>query len=280
MTHYKAICSILCSLSITVLVSQAQAIQLCGKQAQGEILSGYAPEASNVIFNQKEYALTPDGRFMIAFGRDDIKQQSFTIVDKEGNKHIYNLEIAPTKWNVQKINGIPQKKVTPSKNDQKEIDRERISVRKALSYDIEQPYWQTGFIKPIDGRTSGEFGGQRIMNGQKKNPHQGWDIAAPQGTKIKASAGGVVTLSGGDYFYSGNMVVIDHGQNLTTIYAHMSKVSVKPGDIVKQGDIIGEVGKTGRATGPHLHWGASLNGTRFNPQSLLSMNNADFCFNL
>ncbi len=280
MTHYKAIYSILCSLSITVLASQAKAVQLCGKQAQGEILSGYAPEAQTVIFNQKEYALTPDGRFMIAFGRDDGKKQSFTIVNKDGTSKVYNFEIVPTKWNVQKINGVPQAKVTPSKNDQKEINRERTSVRKALSYDIEQPYWQTGFIKPIEGRTSGEFGGQRIMNGEKKNPHQGWDIAAPQGTKIKASAGGVVTLSGGDYFYSGNMVVIDHGQNLTTIYAHMSKVTVKPGDIVKQGDIIGEVGKTGRATGPHLHWGASLNGTRFNPQSLLSMNNDDFCFNL
>lgn len=118
------------------------------------------------------------------------------------------------------------------------------------------------------------------MNGRKMNPHQGTDIAAPEGTPVKAASNGIVRLSGGNYFYSGNTVVIDHGHRLFTIYAHLKKTSVKPGDYVRQGQVIGEVGKTGRVTGPHLHWGASLNGVRFTPESLLHMNNADFCFNL
>lgn len=133
---------------------------------------------------------------------------------------------------------------------------------------------------PVKGRISGHFGGQRIMNGRKMNPHQGTDIAAPEGTPVKAASNGIVRLSGGNYFYSGNTVVIDHGHRLFTIYAHLKKASVKPGDYVRQGQVIGEVGKTGRVTGPHLHWGASLNGVRFTPESLLHMNNADFCFNL
>ena len=118
------------------------------------------------------------------------------------------------------------------------------------------------------------------MNGRKMNPHQGTDIAAPEGTPVKAASNGIVRLSGGNYFYSGNTVVIDHGHQLFTIYAHLKKVSVKAGNYVRQGQVIGEVGKIGRVTGPHLHWGASLNGVRFMPESLLHMNNADFCFNL
>ena len=108
------------------------------------------------------------------------------------------------------------------------------------------------------------------MNGQKKNPHQGWDIAVPEGTEIKAPADGIVTLSDGPYFYSGNVVVLEHGQNLSTVYAHLQKTLVKKGDKVQRGQVIGLAGKTGRATGSHLHWGASLNGTRFDAKNLLN----------
>ena len=116
------------------------------------------------------------------------------------------------------------------------------------------------------------------MNGKKMNPHQGTDIACPIGTPVKAD--GIVTLAGGPYFYSGNMVVLEHGHNLSTIYAHLDKVNVKAGDKVKQGDVIALSGKTGRVTGPHLHWGASLNGVRFRPDSLLEPRDKKFCFDL
>ena len=132
---------------------------------------------------------------------------------------------------------------------------------------------------PIEGRVSGNFGGQRIMNGVKKNPHAGMDIAAKAGSEVKAPAAGTVALAQPDLFYSGNVVIVDHGYGLHTIYAHLQKMNVKRGDTVKQGDIIGLVGQTGRATGPHLHWGASANGVKFNPPSLLNINKSnDFCF--
>lgn len=274
---YRAICLIGCLISFT---ANAAEIELCGKKAQGEILKGYAPHAKKITLNNKDYMLTPSGGFIIAFGRDDQPAQKLIITDKNGSKSEYKLNIAPTKWDIQNIKGIPQKKVTPSQTDQKEINRERKDVRASLKEMMNKNYWEKGFIRPIEGRISGEFGGQRIMNGNKMNPHQGMDIAALEGTKIKASSNGIVRLSGGNYFYSGNMVVIDHGHGLFTLYAHMKNTNVKAGDYVKQGQIIGEVGKTGRATGPHLHWGASLNGVRFNPSSLLHMNNNNFCFNL
>lgn len=276
---YKAI-YLICSLGLIGFSTTASAIELCGKKAQGEILVGYDPQVAKVILNDVEYSATPEGKFLIALGRDNSKTQTVTLINKKGQTKSFDLEVAPVKWDIQKINGVPQKKVTPSKNDQVEIKREQTSVQQALQNGLEQNYWQQGFIQPVVGRISGEFGGQRIMNNLAKAPHQGVDVAAAEGTKVKASGDGVVTLSGGDFFYSGNMIVIDHGYNLSTIYAHMKSTDVKIGDTVKKGQVIGTVGKTGRATGAHLHWGASLNGTRFDPKSLLHMNNNNFCFNL
>ena len=263
-----------------LLPSENKALELCGKAAQGEILKGYAPGAQKILFDDREYMLSPSGNFLLAFGRDEAASKKLTVVESNGNIKDYPLNIAATKWDIQDIKGIPQKKVTPSAADQKEISRERSDLKKALAEGLNKNYWEKGFIMPVKGRISGHFGGQRIMNGKKMNPHQGTDIAAPEGTPVKAASNGIIRLSGGNYFYSGNTIVIDHGHRLFTIYAHLKETSVKPGDYVKQGQIIGKVGKTGRVTGPHLHWGASLNGIRFTPESLLHMNNADFCFNL
>ena len=146
-------------------------------------------------------------------------------------------------------------------------------VRTALKDISTTAFWRSGFVRPVEGRVSGKFGGQRIMNNIPKNPHQGMDIAAKEGTPVKSTADGKVVLAYPDLFYSGNVIIIDHGFGLQTIYAHLKDINVKRGDIVKQGDVIGSVGKTGRVTGPHLHWGASLRNVRINPQSLLDIEN-------
>lgn len=262
------------------LPSQTQAFELCGKIAQGEILTGKAEGYKSVTLNGTEHQISPTGDFIIAFGRDDRPEQKLTLTDEENNVTDIPLTVSATKWDIQNIKGIPQRKVTPSKEDEAAILHERNSVRGALTADLPLPYWLEGFIEPVKGRISGLFGGQRIMNGIKRNPHGGTDIAAPEGTPVKAAASGIVMLSAPDLFYSGNVVVIDHGHGLQTIYAHLKKYNVKKGDKVKQGDIIGLVGKTGRVTGPHLHWGASLRGTRFNPYSLLNINKSDVCLTL
>lgn len=269
------------SLLILGTCFEAQAAYMCGKAAQGEILSGYAPEAKSIIFGGQKYDVSPQGVFLLAFGRDDKPSQSFFIVDAQGQKNKMSLEIKPTKWDVQSLKGVPPRKVEPSDADTLAIDKEQKLLRAALQTDAKEAHWQKGFIEPVKGRISGKFGGQRIMNGVKKNPHAGMDIAAPQGTPVAASGDGIVVLSAPDMFYSGNVIVIDHGYGLHTIYAHLQQMNVKRDDIVKQGDIIGLVGQTGRSTGPHLHWGAALKGVKFNPTSLLNLNNSDdFCFNL
>jgi len=278
MTKTSKVICLICYSFIFVLPTHA--LELCGNLAQGEIIRAKAEESEHVFLNDKELPVSADGIFIFAFGRDAQPQQLLQIATTE-NILSYPLEVKPTAWDIQKINGVSPRKVTPTDMDNRKIDKEREDLRRALSYHTETPLWQKGFIMPVNkGRTSGSFGGQRIMNGIKKSPHQGLDLAAPEGSPVFASADGIVTLSDGEYFYTGNVVVINHGQNLSTIYAHLKSTTVKKGDKVKQGDIIGHVGKTGRATGPHLHWGASLNGVRFQPLSLLKIGDNNFCTNL
>jgi len=255
------------------------AVELCGQLSQGELIQGTSIDAEHVFINGKEIPHTADGKFIFAFERDASPEQTLQISSGE-NISAYPLTVQPTAWDIQKINGIAPRKVTPTDLDNRKIDKERNDLKRALSYNNETPYWQTGFILPVKGRTSGAFGGQRIMNGQKKSPHQGMDIAAPENTPVYASSDGIITLSGGDYFYTGNVIVINHGQSLSTIYAHLKSTTVKKGDKVKQGELIGYVGQTGRATGPHLHWGASVNNIRFQPLSLLKIGDNNFCSNL
>lgn len=260
---------------------EAPSVRLCGKQAQGEILQGKASGYRSVIVNGKKHKISSSGDFVIAFGRDQKKEVPLILIDKDGGKKNSMLSIGKTQWDIQNIKGLPPRKVTPSPEDQQAIDSERNLVRGSLSGNLADTYWKKGFIRPVEGRISGWFGGQRIMNGHKMNPHGGTDIAAQEGTPVKAASDGVITLNAPNTFYSGNVIVIDHGQGLQTIYAHLQKMNVKKGQKVKQGEIIGTVGKTGRVTGPHLHWGASLRGTRFNPFSLLNINkNNELCFNI
>lgn len=250
----------------------AAAVELCGTFKQGEILVGKDETAQEVVLNGKKYPVTDDGVFIIALGRDENANSSINLVYPDSSKKI-TFKVDSGKWDIQRINGVAQQKVTPDSSNDAEIVREQKDVAAALKKMQIGDSWRDGFILPVEGRISGSFGNQRVFNAVPKSPHTGVDIAAKEGTVVKASGDGKVILSGGDYFYSGNMVIIDHGQGLQTIYAHLKTADVKVGDLVKQGQKVGTVGKTGRATGPHLHWGASLNNVRFRPHALLEMKN-------
>ena len=267
---------------VPVLAASAAAQDLwCGGLRQGDVLHGRAPGFAKAVSGGQTYMIDEDGNFLMAFAREADKQQELQLVTADGAVKTAALKVLPVEWDVQDIKGVPQKKVTPSAANQAAIDDERRQVRGALAEDLRKAYWKTGFMQPVSGRISGKFGGQRIMNGRKMNPHAGTDIAAPLGTPVAAAGDGKVVLTAGDLFYSGNVVVIDHGYGLQTIYAHLNKITVQKGQKVKKGEIIGEVGKTGRVTGPHLHWGASLKGIRFNPFSLLRLGGSEtpVCFN-
>ncbi len=274
--NFRAICLIfsLCALNAETAAAS------CAKLHQGEILLGSIPEAVKIMHNGKELRLDGKGNFLFAAERDAAQQLQLEAVMKDGSEAAYLINVLPTAWDIQNLKGVQPRKVTPKPEDEAAILKEQTAVRGALKDNSSVPNWHNGFIMPVKGRTSGQFGGQRIMNGVKKNPHSGMDIAAPVGTEVKASGDGTVVLAAPDLFYSGNVMIIDHGFGLYTIYAHLNDFVAKEGDFVKKGDIIAHVGKTGRVTGPHLHWGASLQGVKFNPQTLLNLNQeSSLCLN-
>jgi murein DD-endopeptidase MepM/ murein hydrolase activator NlpD len=258
------------------IISSSQAIALtsiCGDFKQGEILRGHTDDQTQIRFNDEPFSIDDAGDFLLVVERDTPAHTDLCFINADQTQKIYQLNIEKNSWDIQRINGVEQRKVTPSAQDDAEILRERQDVHRALTHlDMSRKDWKKGFILPVDGRISGHFGNQRIFNGIPKSPHTGTDIAAAESTPVKASADGVVVLSGSGYFYGGNMVILDHGFGLQTIYMHLSSRAVRIGDTVKQGDLIGKVGHTGRATGPHLHWGASLNNIRFRPHALLDLN--------
>ena len=161
-----------------------------------------------------------------------------------------------------------KRKVNPYKRDMDRIARERSEMNAVFRNFDRAMSTSTDFILPVTGRISSPFGLRRFLNEQARNPHSGLDIAADEGVPIKATTSGIVAATG-DYFFNGNTVLLDHGQGLITMYCHMSRVDVKVGEQVKIGDVLGAVGQTGRVTGPHLHWGVSLNNTRVNPNLFL-----------
>lgn len=270
---FRIMSLILWAVVLNVMPAMAAEIEICGDFAQGELLIGRHLSAREVIVNDKLYQVNPDnGEVIIALGRDVKSPVTIKLLGQFEKQNVFQIPVKKTKWEIQNIKGVPQRKVTPLPADQAEIEREQNDVKRALQYlDWQRDNWKNGFILPVEGIISGHFGNQRIFNGIPKNPHSGTDIAASEGSPVKASAAGKVLLAGGTYFYSGNVVILDHGAGLQTIYAHLKDIAVKTGDTVKQHQIIGTVGKTGRVTGSHLHWGASLNNVRFRPHSLLDL---------
>ena len=175
-----------------------------------------------------------------------------------------NYDVAPREFDIQRINGLPQQTVTPSDPAVlARIQRESALKQAAFTSRANIEGFLEGFIRPVEGGTvTGHWGNQRILNGTPSTPHFGYDIAVPEGTPIRAPAGGVVTLAESDMHYEGGLVFIDHGQGLITMYLHMSRVDVHAGDTLQQGQVIGAVGASGRATGPHLCWRMKLRNTQ------------------
>ncbi|WP_455218310.1 peptidoglycan DD-metalloendopeptidase family protein [Kaarinaea lacus] len=194
----------------------------------------------------------------------------------KGQRKAINFTVEPKKYAEQHITIKDKRKVNPTEEDMKRIRREKKRINRALAHWEEKENVETGFILPVTGELSSPFGLRRFFNEQPRKPHSGIDIAAPEGEPIVAPASGKV-IETGDFFFNGNSVFIDHGQGLVTMYTHMNIIKVKPGDQVKQGDIIGSVGQSGRATGPHLHWGVSLNNARVDPR--LFFENFDLSIN-
>jgi len=177
-------------------------------------------------------------------------------------------KVEPKSYEEQRITIKDKRKVNPEKRDMDRIIREKKAITGALRHWSDTETVDLTFDYPVDGPTSSPFGLRRFFNEQPRKPHSGLDIAAAEGTPIRAPAAGTV-IETGDYFFNGKTVFIDHGQGLVTMYCHMSAIDIEPGTVVAAGDTIGKIGMTGRVTGPHLHWGVSLNDARIDPLLLL-----------
>lgn len=194
------------------------------------------------------------------------KAGTLRIVVKRGEEKSTQLfSIKDKQYPTQYITVKDERKVNPNPLDMKRINQESSRIQEALTAWTETNNEPVNFVWPIKGRVSGLFGRRRVFNGEPRNPHSGMDIAAKTGTPIHAPAAGIVRGTG-NYFFNGNTVFIDHGQGLITMFCHLSRIDVQDGQTVKQGDIIGAVGATGRVTGPHLHLGVSLNNERVEPR--------------
>lgn len=236
------------------------ALRCAGAFTQGGVaLCRTLPNAQVALDGATVGNADAQGWIVIGFTREHVASAQVSS-SAAGATVSQNFDIAPREFDIQRINGLPQQTVTPTDPEVlARIARESALKQAAFTSQANIEGFLDGFIRPVEGGTvTGRWGNQRILNGTPSTPHFGYDIAVPEGTPIRAPAAGIVTLAEPDMHYEGGLVFIDHGQGLITMYLHMSRLDVRSGDTVEQGQIIGAVGASGRATGPHLCWRMKL----------------------
>ncbi|MDA9838155.1 M23 family metallopeptidase [Candidatus Pelagibacter sp.] len=245
-----------------------QAIEFQGKFIQGHFILGKTNPKAKIIVGKKEVKISKDGFFVFGIDRDRKFDLTFTKILNE-KKTIITKTVLKRKYNIQRIDGLEESKVTPPESVYKRIKKENNAIGEARAINSDLNFFKDKFIMPVEGIISGVYGSQRILNGKPKWPHYGIDIAAKQGTMIKSSGAGVVTMAEDDLYYTGGTIIMDHGHGISTIYSHLENILVSVGDKINQGDVIGTVGSTGRSTGPHLDFRVNWFQTRLDPMSVL-----------
>ncbi len=238
---------------------------LTGAVTPGGLVRGQALPLSRISFNGRPLRVSPEGRFAFGFGRDANTVAVLDILHGNSRPETRRLEVTPRTYAEQRINGLPGAMVTPPPDTQERIRREQAQLNAARAHDRAATDWWEGLDWPCRGPISGVFGSRRILNGEPRAPHLGLDIAAPTGTPVLAGATGVVRLAEPDLYFSGGSVLLDHGHTVMSFYIHLSRLDVKPGDMVARGAVIGAVGATGRVTGAHLHLGLFWAGVALDP---------------
>jgi murein DD-endopeptidase MepM/ murein hydrolase activator NlpD len=247
----------------------AVAIAIPASAPQGSLVTGTVTPGARVVFDERPVRVAPNGRFVIGISRErDIPVRlKLTLPGGEAREHV--IAVTDRAFPLERINGVPEDTVNPPPAIAERIADEQAQVARARTRDDARADFDTAFAWPLTGRISGVFGSQRIYNGTPKSPHSGLDVAAPQGTPVHAPAAGVITFADADLYLTGGTVLIDHGHGVSSSFLHLSRIDVKVGDRVEQGQVFGLVGKTGRATGPHMHWGLNWFDTRVDPQLLV-----------
>jgi murein DD-endopeptidase MepM/ murein hydrolase activator NlpD len=237
------------------LAAGASELHLEGDLVQGGVVRGQTVAGSAVWLDGRELRVSEDGWFVFGFDRDAPDHAELVVRHPDGGEERRDLEVAARSFRIQRIDGLPPRQVTPSEQDLARIRADAELIEAAKGRDSDGRGFTEPAAWPALGPISGVYGSQRILNGEPRAPHRGVDVAAAAGTPVGAMASGVVSLAEPAMYYTGGTVMIDHGHGLHSVYAHLQEVLVEVGQRLAQGATVGTVGATGRATGPHLHWG-------------------------
>ncbi|WP_457665585.1 M23 family metallopeptidase [Thiolapillus sp.] len=250
-------------------LSVSAGTQLRGSFTQGGVVFGKTAPGARIVQDGEKVPVSPQGDFVIGFSREAPEHSELTITLPDGSLERRDLKIARRDYDIQRIDGLPERKVTPKEEDQARIRADQAAVKKARARLDQRIDFLQGFMWPARGRITGVYGSQRVLNGKPKWPHYGVDIAGPVGKPVRAPAAGIVTLVHPDMFYSGATLIMDHGHGLSSTFLHLHKILVHEGQRVEKGQVVAEMGASGRVTGPHLDWRMNLRGKRVDPQLLV-----------
>jgi murein DD-endopeptidase MepM/ murein hydrolase activator NlpD len=248
------------------LPSARAAARFEGHFEQGGMVVGRTVPKATVSLGGRAIRVSDDGIFVFGFGRDDGASINLVVRVPGAEAQRETLAIVQRTYDIQKIDGLPDKQVTPPDDAVARINRDNKLIGAARSHDTHETWFAGGIDWPVTGRISGVYGSQRVLNGQPRRPHYGVDIAKGEGEPIHAPQAAIVRMAETDMYFTGGTTILDHGGGITTSYLHQSRLDVKVGDKVEKGQVIGLIGKTGRATGPHLCWRLNWFQERLDPQ--------------
>lgn len=244
-------------------------IQFEGEFRQGALIRAQVPPGTLVTLEGKDVKVSPGGKLAFGFDRDAKPEQTLILTYPDGKVETQTLQVNKQDYRIQHVKGISKKIMQPKPENIARAKKDSAQVRAARDTDSAMLDFAQDFIWPVTGRISGVYGSQRVYNDVPGRPHYGIDIAAPKGTHVVAPADGIITLAVPDMFYSGGTMIIDHGYGVSSTFLHLSKLLVPVGTEVKQGDVVAEVGSTGRSTGPHLDWRINWYQMRLDPASVV-----------
>lgn len=269
----KTLVAIVAASSLLVMAAKGIAadneVLLHGTMTQGSLLRGQVPADAKVTLDGEPVLVNRQGKFVIGFKREAELSHRLEVTLADGSLITKPIQLAERAYNIQRIDGLDQKMVSPPESVLARIKQDNIDVANARSKVTNLDAVFTRFVWPAKGPITGVYGSQRILNGTPKWPHYGVDVGGATGTKVTAPASGTVTLAK-DLYYSGNTLILDHGMGVFSTFLHLDSMAVNVGDTVKQGEKIGTIGATGRATGPHLDWRINWRKMRLDPQTIVS----------
>lgn len=254
---------------VATAAAQKSEILLEGQAVQGGLMFGQVPPGSRVTLDETAVLVSPQGQFVIGFDRDERGVRTLKVESPGDGPIIKELTIQAREYDIERVDGLPPRTVTPDPEAAERIRQEAAMVSSARKRRDERSDFAGPFAWPAKGRISGVYGSQRILNGKPGRPHYGLDIAAPTGSPVYAPAAGVITLAHPDMYYSGGTLIVDHGHGLSSSFLHLSEILVEAGMQVNRGDLIARIGASGRASGPHLDWRMNWLDRRVDPRQLV-----------